>query len=47
MMSAMKMDKKVQAKQIRFVLLRTLGDAYVTSDYDAGRLDQILQKTHH
>ena len=46
MMSAMKMDKKVQAKQIRFVLLRTLGDAYVTSDYDAGRLDQILEKTN-
>ena len=46
MMSAMKMDKKVQAKQIRFVLLRALGDAYVTSDYDAGRLDQILKKTN-
>jgi len=45
MMSAMKMDKKVQAKQIRFVLLRTLGDAYVTSDYNTGRLDQILETT--
>lgn len=46
MLSAMKMDKKVQAKQIRFVLLRQLGDAYVTSDYDADRLDQILEKTN-
>ncbi|MDH3442144.1 MAG: 3-dehydroquinate synthase [Gammaproteobacteria bacterium] len=45
MLSAMKMDKKVQSKQIRFVLLRALGAAYVTSDYDAGRLDRVLDKT--
>ena len=40
-MSAMGMDKKVQGKQLRFVLLRELGDAYVTSDYDASRLAEL------
>ena len=40
----MEMDKKVQAKQLRFVLLRSLGDAYVTADYDAGLLSRILLK---
>ena len=45
MRSAMKMDKKVQAKQIRFVLLRALGDAYVTSDYDDDLLTRVLQET--
>jgi 3-dehydroquinate synthase len=44
MQAAMEMDKKVQAKQLRFVLLRSLGDAYLTSDYDAGLLDRVLQK---
>ena len=37
------MDKKVQQKQLRFVLLRALGDAIVTSDYDAERLDEVLE----
>ena len=44
--AAMKMDKKVQANRIRFVLLRSLGDAYVTSDYDAGRLHCVLDKSN-
>jgi len=39
---AMQLDKKVQANRIRFVLLRALGDAYVTSDYDDAALDQAL-----
>lgn len=35
---AMGMDKKVQQKQLRFVLLRSLGEAFVTADYDQARL---------
>jgi 3-dehydroquinate synthase len=42
-LAAMGMDKKVQKKQLRFVLLRTLGDAIVTSSYDAARLDDVLE----
>lgn len=41
-LQAMGMDKKVQQKKLRFVLLNTLGDAYVTSTYDADRLQNIL-----
>ncbi len=44
MRAAMEMDKKVQAKQSRFVLLRSLGDAYLTPDYDAGLLHSVLLK---
>ena len=39
---SMGMDKKVQNKQLRFVLLRALGDAFVTSDYDHDRLEALL-----
>jgi 3-dehydroquinate synthase len=46
MRDAMSMDKKVAAKQLRFVLLRSLGDAFVTSDYDAGLLTRILEQTN-
>ena len=45
MQAAMEMDKKVQAKQLRFVLLRSLGDAYLTSDYDHSLLNRVLHKT--
>jgi len=41
--AAMGMDKKVQRKQLRFVLLRTLGEAFVTSDYDRERLNAVLE----
>ena len=41
-MRAMGMDKKVQKKQLRFVLLRSLGNAYVTASYDAERRKQIV-----
>jgi 3-dehydroquinate synthetase len=38
----MRLDKKVQAKQIRLVLLHKLGDAYLTSDYSDEQLDAVL-----
>ena len=41
-MAAMGMDKKVQGKQLRFVLLNGIGACHVTSDYDAGRLDALV-----
>jgi len=37
-LAVMGMDKKVQQKKLRFVLLRSLGDSYVTSEYDEQRL---------
>ena len=42
-LGAMGMDKKVQGKQLRFVLLDALGECRVSSDYDDGRLDEILR----
>jgi len=39
---AMQMDKKVQANQLRFVLLRSLGDAFVTTEYSAVALEEVL-----
>ena len=41
-MSAMGMDKKVQGKQLRFVLLNAIGDSHVTSDYDKSMLDELV-----
>ena len=43
LLEAMGMDKKVQQKKLRFVLLRALGDAYVTSDYDQDKLGHVLR----
>ncbi len=40
--AAMGMDKKVQRKQLRFVLLNKLGDAHVTSEFDRAALEDIL-----
>lgn len=42
---AMKLDKKVQSNTIRLVLLRRLGDAVVTADYDDAALDRALEPT--
>ena len=42
-MSAMGMDKKVQERQMRFVLLDAIGKSRVTSDYDAHRLDELVR----
>jgi 3-dehydroquinate synthase len=39
---AMQMDKKVQSNQLRFVLLRSLGDAYVSADYSDDALRDAL-----
>lgn len=38
----MGMDKKVKQKQLRFVLLRALGDAYLATSYDKDKLRQII-----
>ncbi len=42
-MAAMGMDQKVQHKTLRFVLLKALGDAYTTSDYDQAVLDRLVR----
>ncbi len=42
LMKAMEMDKKVQAKQLRFVLLHSIGDAYVTGNFSEARLNEVL-----
>jgi 3-dehydroquinate synthase len=42
--AAMELDKKVANKQLRFVLLHTLGEAWLTRDYDAGLLTRILDR---
>lgn len=39
---AMFMDKKVKASKLRFVLLRSLGDAYLSDDYAESDLDAAL-----
>ena len=39
---AMGMDKKVKGKQLRFVLLRSIGDCYVTSDHDEQLLNRLI-----
>jgi 3-dehydroquinate synthase len=42
LLAAMGMDKKVHGKQLRFVLLESLGRAFVTSEYDNALLERIL-----
>ena len=39
---AMGMDKKIQQKQLRFVLMRSLGDAWTTTEYDRETLDALI-----
>ncbi|MDO9226032.1 MAG: 3-dehydroquinate synthase [Pseudomonadota bacterium] len=41
-MNYMAVDKKVESGRIRFVLLRKLGDAFVTADYDPAALRATL-----
>ncbi len=40
--AAMGMDKKVQNKALRFVLLKSIGEAFVTSEYTESRLNEVL-----
>ena len=41
-LAAMGMDKKVQRKKLRFVLLERLGRAFTTTDYDNGTLQRLI-----
>ena len=43
LLAAMGRDKKVSGKALRFVLLKQLGDAHVTSDYDEPTLRAICE----
>jgi 3-dehydroquinate synthase len=40
----MRIDKKVQGGRIRLVLLRKIGDAFMTADYSADALDRTLRE---
>lgn len=40
--AAMGMDKKIQDKALRFVLLKSIGEAFVTSEYPESRLNEVL-----
>ena len=40
--AAMELDKKVQQKKLRFVLLHAIGDAYVGVPEGSGKLDSVL-----
>jgi 3-dehydroquinate synthase len=41
---AMQLDKKVVGKRLRFVLLKDIGDAHVTTEFDEAVLEQILAR---
>ena len=43
LMGAIQLDKKAKGGRPRFILLKTLGDAYVTADYDDGALKHALE----
>ena len=43
MLRTMGRDKKVQGKSLRFVLLRELGEAYVTDQFDEATLYNICE----
>jgi 3-dehydroquinate synthase len=42
-LTLMRYDKKVESGHIRLVLLRALGQAIVTADFDRGALDAVLR----
>ena len=39
-------DKKVKHGQIRLILLKSLGEAVLTNDFDAGLLTEVLSQNH-
>jgi 3-dehydroquinate synthase len=41
-MAAMRIDKKVKAGKLRFILMRGIGRAFVTSDYPEDALEATL-----
>jgi 3-dehydroquinate synthase len=41
-MDAMSIDKKVVNGTIKFILLKSLGEAIITSDYDPALLEKTL-----
>ncbi len=41
--AAMDIDKKIQQKKLRFIMLKSIGDAYVGYPDDARRLDAVLE----
>jgi 3-dehydroquinate synthase len=43
LLAAMGRDKKVLGKSLRFVLLRDIGDAFVTADYDKALLRELCE----
>ena len=46
-MDIMAVDKKVKDGKINLVLLKKLGEAFITSDYDASLLEEVLKKHCH
>lgn len=46
LITAMEMDKKIQAKRRRFVLLRSIGDAYVSAEFSEARLNEVLGRSN-
>lgn len=43
MLAAMAVDKKLQSSQLKFVLLKALGDAQLVSNIDAAKVRQVLE----
>jgi 3-dehydroquinate synthase len=44
MLELMGLDKKVQGGQLRLVLLRSIGEAVVSADFDHGKLEAVLEE---
>jgi 3-dehydroquinate synthase len=43
----MRYDKKVQEGKLRLVLLRSIGDAYLTADFSSDHLTRVLKEIPH